>query len=82
MRARIAGDRASALAELALMLPVQIIDPEIHHLIEEGPEPAPAVSGLGSVPRGTTLRRALAALSAGTQDSATRPSNPGRTWAS
>ncbi|MGC1520105.1 MAG: DNA replication/repair protein RecF [Steroidobacteraceae bacterium] len=37
MRARIAGDRASALAELALMLPVQIIDPEIHHLIEEGP---------------------------------------------
>jgi len=37
VRARIAGDRASTLAELALMLPVQIIDPEIHHLIEEGP---------------------------------------------
>ncbi len=37
VRARIAGDKASALAELALMLPVQIIDPEIHHLIEEGP---------------------------------------------
>jgi DNA replication and repair protein RecF len=37
VRARIAGDRASTLAELALMFPVQIIDPEIHHLIEEGP---------------------------------------------
>jgi DNA replication and repair protein RecF len=37
MRARIAGDKTSTLAELALMLPVQIIDPEIHHLIEEGP---------------------------------------------
>jgi DNA replication and repair protein RecF len=37
VRARIAGDKASTLAELALMLPVQIIDPEIHHLIEEGP---------------------------------------------
>src|ERR1700733_13564659 len=37
VRAKIAGDKASTLAELALMLPVQIIDPEIHHLIEEGP---------------------------------------------
>jgi DNA replication and repair protein RecF len=37
VRARIAGETASTLAELALMLPVQIIDPEIHHLIEEGP---------------------------------------------
>jgi DNA replication and repair protein RecF len=37
VRAKIAGDKASALSELALMLPVQIIDPEIHHLIEEGP---------------------------------------------
>ena len=37
VRAKIAGDKATALAELALMLPVQIIDPEIHHLIEEGP---------------------------------------------
>jgi hypothetical protein len=37
IRARIAGARAPSLAELALALPVQIIDPEVHHLIEEGP---------------------------------------------
>jgi DNA replication and repair protein RecF len=37
MRARIAGTKTSSLAELALLLPVQIIDPEVHHLIEEGP---------------------------------------------
>jgi DNA replication and repair protein RecF len=37
MRARIGGAKASSLAELALVLPVQIIDPEIHRLIEEGP---------------------------------------------
>jgi DNA replication and repair protein RecF len=37
MRARIGGAKASSLAEMALVLPVQIIDPEIHRLIEEGP---------------------------------------------
>ena len=37
VRARIGGARAPSLAELALALPVQIIDPEVHHLIEEGP---------------------------------------------
>ena len=37
IRARIGGAKASSLAELAVALPVQIIDPEIHHLIEEGP---------------------------------------------
>jgi DNA replication and repair protein RecF len=37
VRARIAGERPSSLAELALALPVQIIDPEVHRLIEEGP---------------------------------------------
>jgi DNA replication and repair protein RecF len=37
VRARIDGDKPSSLAELALSLPVQIIDPEVHHLIEEGP---------------------------------------------
>ena len=37
VRARIAGERAATLAELALQLPVQIIDPEVHRLIEEGP---------------------------------------------
>jgi DNA replication and repair protein RecF len=36
MRARVGGSPASS-AELALMLPVQIIDPEVHRLIEEGP---------------------------------------------
>ena len=37
VRARIGGARAPSLTELALVLPVQIIDPEVHHLIEEGP---------------------------------------------
>jgi DNA replication and repair protein RecF len=37
VRARVAGERPSSLAELALALPVQIIDPEVHRLIEEGP---------------------------------------------
>jgi DNA replication and repair protein RecF len=36
IRARIGAADAS-LAELALVLPVQIIDPEVHKLIEEGP---------------------------------------------
>jgi DNA replication and repair protein RecF len=31
------GDRVASLAELAGVLPVQIIDPEVHRLIEEGP---------------------------------------------
>jgi DNA replication and repair protein RecF len=37
MRARMDGDRLTSLAELAAVLPVQIIDPEVHRLIEEGP---------------------------------------------
>jgi len=37
LRARVAGERVESLAELAWVLPVQIIDPEIHRLIEEGP---------------------------------------------
>jgi DNA replication and repair protein RecF len=37
IRAQLDGDRPSSLAELALFLPVQIIDPEVHHLIDEGP---------------------------------------------
>src|SRR6202795_40651 len=37
VRARIAGTNPPTLAELALHLPVQIIDPEVHRLIEEGP---------------------------------------------
>jgi DNA replication and repair protein RecF len=37
MRARMGGDRVASLAELAAALPVQIIDPEVHRLIEEGP---------------------------------------------
>ncbi len=37
VRAKVAGARAGSLAELATVLPVQIIDPEIHRLIEEGP---------------------------------------------
>jgi DNA replication and repair protein RecF len=37
VHARIAGAAAKSLAELALALPVQIIDPEVHKLIEDGP---------------------------------------------
>jgi DNA replication and repair protein RecF len=37
VRAKIAGATPPTLAELALRLPVQIIDPEVHRLIEEGP---------------------------------------------
>ena len=37
VRARVAGERVQSLADLAAALPVQIIDPEVHRLIEEGP---------------------------------------------
>jgi len=37
LEARLAGTAASSLSELAAALPVQIIDPEVHRLIEEGP---------------------------------------------
>jgi len=37
MRAKLGGQRVGSLAELAAVLPVQIIDPEVHRLIEEGP---------------------------------------------
>jgi DNA replication and repair protein RecF len=37
VRAKIAGEKPASLAELAVALPVQIIDPEVHRLIEEGP---------------------------------------------
>jgi DNA replication and repair protein RecF len=37
LRAKLGGERVASLAELAAVLPVQIIDPEIHRLIEEGP---------------------------------------------
>lgn len=37
IRARISGAPAASLSELALALPVQVIDPEVHALIEEGP---------------------------------------------
>ena len=37
IRARMGGEPVSSLADLAERLPVQIIDPEVHRLIEEGP---------------------------------------------
>ena len=37
LRARIDGQAAKSLAELAVALPTQVIDPEVHKLIEEGP---------------------------------------------
>jgi DNA replication and repair protein RecF len=36
-RAQIGGGAVQSLAELAMALPVQVIDPEVHKLIEEGP---------------------------------------------
>jgi DNA replication and repair protein RecF len=35
--ARVNGEAARSLAELALRLPVQVIDPEVHRLLEDGP---------------------------------------------
>jgi len=37
VRARIDGREATSIAELAAIFPVQVIDPEIHQLIEQGP---------------------------------------------
>ena len=37
-RARINGENAQSLLELSGVLPVQAIDPEIHKLVEQGPE--------------------------------------------
>jgi DNA replication and repair protein RecF len=37
IRGKLAGAHVKSLAELAPLFPVQIIDPEIHRLIEEGP---------------------------------------------
>src|SRR5258707_2627230 len=55
IRARIGGAKAASLAELAVALPVQIIDPEIHRLIEEGPSRPRRVLDLGGFYPGTTL---------------------------
>lgn len=38
IEARSGGERVSGLAELATILPVQAIDPEVHRLVEEGPQ--------------------------------------------
>lgn len=37
-RARINGENAQSLLELSAVLPVQAIDPEIHKLVDQGPE--------------------------------------------
>jgi len=37
IRGQLSGTKVQSLAELAQLLPVQVIDPEIHHLIDEGP---------------------------------------------
>jgi DNA replication and repair protein RecF len=37
LRAKVGGERVGSLADLASVLPVQVIDPEVHRLIEEGP---------------------------------------------
>jgi DNA replication and repair protein RecF len=37
LRARVAGRDAKSLAELSVAFPVQVVDPGIHRLVEEGP---------------------------------------------
>ncbi len=37
LRARVAGRDAQSLADLSLAFPVQVVDPGIHRLVEEGP---------------------------------------------
>jgi len=37
LRARVAGREAQSLAELSVAFPVQVVDPGIHRLVEEGP---------------------------------------------
>ena len=37
IRAKLGGERVTSLADLATVLPIQVIDPEVHRLIEEGP---------------------------------------------
>lgn len=34
----VAGDRSSSVAELAELLPLQVVDPEVHNLVAGGPE--------------------------------------------
>jgi DNA replication and repair protein RecF len=38
IEARAGGERIGSLAELAAAMPVQAIDPEVHRLVEEGPQ--------------------------------------------
>jgi len=38
LEARAGGEKIRSLAELAVLLPVQAIDPEVHRLVEDGPQ--------------------------------------------
>ena len=42
--AKAAGARIASLAELAVTMPVQAIDPEVHRLVEEGPQERGGIS--------------------------------------
>ena len=53
-----------ASAALAEWLPVQVLDPELHRLVDEGPGVRRAVRGLGRVSRGTWLSGPVATLPA------------------
>ena len=65
LRARVGGERVASLAELAWVLPVQIIDPEIHRLIEEGPNRRRRFLDWGVFHVEQPFVAALAAISAG-----------------
>ncbi len=80
MRAKVAGDRVSSLAELAALLPVQIIDPEIHRLIEEGPSRRRRFLDWGVFHVETTVRGGLAEVSKGTQAKECRVEGQAASW--
>ncbi|HET7203900.1 MAG TPA: DNA replication/repair protein RecF [Steroidobacteraceae bacterium] len=85
--ARAGGHRIGGLAELATVLPVQAIDPEVHRLVEEGPQERRRFLDWGVfhvepgfVDRWRRYQRALrqrnAALKAGSTDAEVRAWDP------
>ena len=78
MRARVDGRPVTTHADLAIALPVQSIDPEVHRLIDGGPLRAAPLPRLGCVPRGTIVRWELAPIPESAQATERRACEPGR----
>lgn len=60
LQIRIDGQNARSAAQLADLLPLQLINPDSFRLLEGAPKDPPTVSRLGRVPRGTSFSRRLA----------------------